>query len=101
MKPKPKPRKKPEVIELDADQLQAKLNEIEQTMGEEMARPFRQLLSWYLSLLALIERKNTSIRRLRRLLFGPRTERTRDLKGNADAGADSPGEPGGLGSADG
>ena len=81
-----KPNRKPEVIELDAAQLEAQLHQIEQTMGEETARPFRQLLSWYLSLLRLIEQKNTTISRLRRLLFGARTERSRHLEqGSATA----------------
>lgn len=80
-----KPKRKPEVIELDADQLQAQLDQIEQTMGEQVARPFRQLLGWYLSLLNLIEQKNTTIGRLRRLLFGPRTERSRTDQPTADA----------------
>ena len=81
-----KPNRKPEVIELDADQLEAQLHQIEQTMGEETARPFRQLLSWYLSLLRLIDQKNTTISRLRRLLFGARTEHSRHLEhSSADA----------------
>jgi hypothetical protein len=74
------PNRKPEVMELDADQLEAQLQQIEQTMGEATARPFRQLLGWYLSLLKLIDQKNTTISRLRRLLFGARTERSRHLE---------------------
>lgn len=85
MKSKPKP----EVVELDAKQLEAKLDEIEQVMGVEMARPFRLLLGWYLSLLELIQRKNTSIARLRRLLFGARTERTRDVMRSTNCSGDS------------
>lgn len=81
-----KPKREPEVIELDANQLQARLDQIEQAMGEETARPFRQLLSWYLSLLTFIEQKNATIVRLRRLLFGARTERSRDVE---PQGADS------------
>ena len=67
------------IVELDVEQLEAKLDQIERALGEETARPFRILLGWYLSLLRLIEQKNTSIRRLRRLLFGPRTERTDEV----------------------
>lgn len=79
-----KPNRKPEVIELDADQLQSQLDQIEKAMGEETARPFRQLLGWYLSLLKLIEQKNTTIGRLRRLLFGARTERSRRMEQSSD-----------------
>lgn len=85
-------KRKPEVIELDADQLEAQLDQIEQTMGEQVARPFRQLLGWYLSLLNLIEQKNTSIARLRRLLFGARTERCRELPRSSESSADSTGQ---------
>lgn len=69
----------PEVVELDAQELEAKLDQIEQVMGEETVRPFRMLLTWYLKLLSIIQRKNTSIKRLRQLLFGKKTERLSDL----------------------
>jgi len=88
-----KPQSQLEVVELDAEQLEAKLRHIEQEMGEETARPFRTLLSWYLSLLRLIQQKNTSIARLRRLLFGARTERTRDIVQHEDANAEPPTNP--------
>lgn len=95
-----KSKSEPKVVELDAEQLEAKLNQIERVMGEETARPFRLLLRWYLALLRLIEEKNTSLNRLRRLLFGARTERTRDVVPTeptpadpADDQADEPRQP--------
>lgn len=66
----------PEVIELDYDDLQAKLNQIEATMGAELARPFRQLLGWYATLVELLRAKTISIQRLRKMIFGSSTERT-------------------------
>lgn len=86
---------KPEIVELDVGQLEAKLERIERELGEETARPFRLLVSWYLSLLRLIQSKDATISRLRRLLFGARTERTRDLPPAGDsrdsaAGGDAP-----------
>lgn len=72
-------KRKPDVVELDVEQLESALDNIERVMGEETARPFRRLLGWYLSLLQLIDKKNISISRLRQLLFGARTERTRDV----------------------
>jgi transposase len=66
-----------EAIELNVEQLQALLDQIEKTMGEPVARPLRQLLAWHLSLLDVIEHKNLSISRLRRMLFGASTERSR------------------------
>jgi transposase len=88
-----KPQSPLEVVELDVEQLEAKLRRIEEEMGEETARPFRMLLSWYLSLLRLIQQKNTSIARLRRLLFGARTERTRDIFNHEEANAEPPTNP--------
>ena len=88
-----KPQSPLEVVELDVEQLEAKLRRIEQEMGEETARPFRMLLSWYLSLLRLIQQKKTSIARLRRLLFGARTERTRDIVNHEEANAEPPTNP--------
>jgi len=78
----------PDVVELDVEELEGKLRHIEQELGEETARPFRMLLSWYLSLLQLIQQKNASIARLRRLLFGARTERTRNILNQEDTAAD-------------
>jgi len=80
-----KSRSEPKIVELDVDQLEVQLEQIERVMGEETARPFRILLGWYLGLLRLIEQKNTSIGRLRRLLFGARTERTRDVVSPGDS----------------
>lgn len=91
-----KPKSKPEVVELDVQQLEAKLQRIEQVMGEETARPFRLLLGWYLSLLQLVQKKNTSIGKLRRLLFGARTERTHNVTSEDDSNdkaADEPSPP--------
>lgn len=82
----------PDVVEIDVEQLEAKLDQIEEVMGEEIARPFRLLLGWYLSLLSLIEKKRITISRLRRLLFGPRTERTRDVVSPDDSATSSPDE---------
>jgi transposase len=73
-----------EAIELNVEQLQALLDQIEKTMGESVVRPLRQLLAWHLSLLDVIEHKNLSISRLRRMLFGASTERSR-AKEAADA----------------
>ena len=66
----------PEVIELDEVDLQSKLDQIAAALGEEMAQPFRQLLGWYAFLLGLLREKKISLGRLRRMLFGARTERS-------------------------
>ncbi|NCF83894.1 MAG: transposase, partial [Proteobacteria bacterium] len=69
----------PDVIELDYDQLQSKLDQMEAVMGPEMVQPFRQLLHWYSVLLGMLRDKTISIQRLQRMLFGASTERTSDV----------------------
>ena len=59
----------PEVIELDYDDLQSKLDQIEAVMGLQMVQPFRQLLHWYTMLLGLLRDKTISIKRLRKMRF--------------------------------
>lgn len=67
------------VLELDVQEIESLLDQVEQALGEPAARPLRLLLGWHVSLVQLIERKNTTISRLRRLLFGAPTERTREV----------------------
>lgn len=66
------------VVEFDIPELEASLDQIERTMGEPTSRPFRLLLAAHLSLLQSIQERDISIQRLRRMLFGASTERTRD-----------------------
>jgi transposase len=76
----------PEVIELDYNDLQSKLDQIEAAMGAQIVQPFRQLLQWYAILLEMFRDKTISIKRLKRMLFGASTERTSNLfpKSSAD-----------------
>lgn len=67
------------ITEFDYPQLEAQLDQIAAAMGEEMVRPFRLILRWYQSLLTLIGKKNLTLRRLRRLLLGNRSERLSDV----------------------
>ena len=73
----------PEAIELDQADLESKLDQIETVMGEDMARPFRQLLHWYVYLLTLLREKKLSILRLRKMVFGAATERAADVLSSA------------------
>jgi transposase len=87
-------KEEPEVVELDVEQMHALLDQFEQTLGEQATRPFRLLLQWHQRLVQLIEQKNVTLGRLRRLLFGASTERTREVappSPSADQGAN--GEP--------
>jgi hypothetical protein len=75
----------PEVVELDVDDLQSKLNQIEQRIGQEFAEPFRRLLGAYHMLQTLLRDKSISIQRLRKIIFGAASEKTSDV-------LESPGE---------
>jgi hypothetical protein len=81
------------VTELDLAEVERAVELVEQHLGADVARPLRLLLMWSGSLLALLQEKNLSLKRLRRLLFGPRTERTCDVvpetRTDANANADA------------
>jgi transposase len=86
------------LTELDLAEVERAVELVEQHLGEDVARPLRLLLMWSGSLLALLQEKNLSLKRLRRLLFGPRTERTCDVVAETNAnelaaGEEPPGEP--------
>jgi len=72
-------RTEPEVIELDQADLESRLDQIEAVMGADMARPFRQILRWYLVLQTLVREKKLSILRFRNMLFGASTERSANV----------------------
>jgi len=78
----------PEIIELDQAELESKLDQIEAVMGEQIVRPFRQLLHWYVFLLGLLREKKVSIQRLRNMLFGASTERTANVLPPASEASD-------------
>jgi transposase len=74
-----------EVIELEIPQLESLLEKIRSALGEEVAGPFRQLLDSHVQLLEIIGNQKISLRRLRQLVFGAKTERTRDVLGASNA----------------
>jgi hypothetical protein len=71
-------------VTLNTQELEAKLDEIERTMGAETARPFRLLLGWVLRLQGMLDGKNVTITRLRKMIFGASTERTRHVEAQQD-----------------
>lgn len=77
-------RDEEKAVNLDTQELEAKLDEIERVMGAETARPFRLLLGWMLRLQELLDRKKITIARLRNMIFGSSTERTRSLESPHD-----------------
>jgi transposase len=69
-------RNAPEIIEVDNTQLEDVLRRVEQTLDDKDATLIRAVFRSYVYVSDLVEDKNTSIRRLRQLFFGGRTEKT-------------------------
>jgi transposase len=98
-----------ELVEVDSTRLEEVLRRVEQSLDEEDAALVRAVFESYAYVSDLVEDKNTSIRRLRQLFFGGRTETTDAVVGRKtetpeaasprDAGAD-PGSAAGEGDAD-
>src|SRR6516162_1863681 len=65
-----------EIVEVSPTQLEEVLRRVEQALTEEDAALIRAVFRSYVCVTELVEDKNTSIRRLRQLLFGARTEKT-------------------------
>ncbi len=82
---------KPTTIEIDMQQLDDVLRRVEANeLTEEDCRTIRTLFASYVHLTELLQNKNTSLARLRKLLFGASTEKTAAVLGGKDAC--SPGE---------
>ena len=69
-------RNAPEIVEVDNTQLEEVLRRVEQSLDEKDATLIRAVFESYVYVTDLVEDKNTSIRRLRQLFFGARTEKT-------------------------
>jgi hypothetical protein len=79
-------RNTPEMIDVDSQQLEDVLRRAEQTLEPKDAELIRAVFRSYVYVAELVEDKNTTIRRLRQLFFGARTEKTAAVvKGSADA----------------
>src|SRR5438270_1505415 len=66
----------PEIIEVNPTQLEEVLRRAEQALNAQDAALIRAVFQSYVYVTDLVEDKNTSIRRLRQLFFGARTEKT-------------------------
>jgi len=82
-------RNTPEIIEVDSTQLEDALRRAEQSLDEQDYRLFRAIADSYIYVADLVEDKNTSIRRLRQLFFGARTEKTDAVVGRKGAPPDT------------
>jgi hypothetical protein len=93
------PRNKPEIMEVDPDQLQQVVRRAEQSLDKQDADLIRAVFESYEYVAELIQDQKTSIRRLRQLYFGAQTEKTDSVVGRSDgecdgqAGGDGNGQP--------
>jgi transposase len=74
-----------ELVDVDSDRLEEVLRRAEQALDEKDAELIRAVFESYAYVTELVEDKNTTIRRLRQLFFGARTETTEAVVG-ADTG---------------
>ena len=74
-------RHAPEIIEVDSPRLEEVLGRAEQALAREDVELLRALVEAYRYVIDLVDDKNTSIGRLRQLLFGSRTEKTNAVLG--------------------
>ncbi len=66
---------------MDSTQLEEVLRRVEQSLDEKDTKLIRAVFESYVYVADLVEDKNTSIRRLRKLFFGARTEKTESVVG--------------------
>jgi hypothetical protein len=82
-----------ELVEVDSDRLEEVLRRAERSLDEKDAALIRAVFESYAYVTELVEDKNTSIRRLRQLLFGTRTEKTAAVVGEKAEDSDAPSDP--------
>jgi len=74
----------PEILDVDEAQLQEVLRRVDEHLDAKDAELIRALFRSYVYVSGLVEDKNTSIRRLRQLFFGARTEKTQAVVGGGN-----------------
>jgi len=75
-------RTEPKVIELDTNKLEKVLDRAESALAEEDYETIKAVVESYAYIAELVGDKNTTIRRLRKLLFGASTEKTEAVLGD-------------------
>src|SRR5215212_2242341 len=70
-----------ELVDVDSERLEDVLRRAEQSLDEKDAELIRAVFESYAYVTDLVEDKNTTIRRLRQLFFGSRTEKTEAVVG--------------------
>jgi len=69
-------------IDLDMAELQALLERLEAAAPEQDYQTIKSIVDSYIYVLELLQDQKTTTRELRRILFGPKTEKTRDVLGD-------------------
>src|SRR4051812_19126810 len=69
------------LVDVDSDRLEEVLRRVERSLDEKDAELIRAVFESYAYVTDLVEDKNTTIRRLRQLFFGSRTEKTEAVVG--------------------
>src|SRR5215208_8186633 len=70
-----------ELVDVDSDRLEEVLRRAERSLDEKDAELIRAVFESYAYVTDLVEDKDTTIRRLRQLFFGSRTEKTEAVVG--------------------
>src|SRR3954466_10347012 len=70
-----------ELVDVDSDRLEDVLRRAERSLDEKDAELIRAVFESYAYVTDLVEDKDTTIRRLRQLFFGSRTEKTESVVG--------------------
>ena len=84
----------PEIVEVDTKQLHQLLDRVEKgTLNDGDPELIRQVFESYTQFFALVAEKNTSIARLRKLLFGSTSEKSKDVIGDGEEESDDDDEP--------
>ncbi|HBO44762.1 MAG TPA: hypothetical protein DD670_12700 [Planctomycetaceae bacterium] len=82
---------KPTLIELDMDRLQEVLRRVETNeLTEDDLATVREVIESYVGLFYLVGEKTTTIARLRKMLFGVKTEKTASILGGITDSESSP-----------
>jgi hypothetical protein len=82
-------KKAPEITSIDAVQLEALLVQLQQHLPASLYESAAALLRTLQWLMGLIQKKNTTLGRLQRLIFGAQTEKTRNVFPGKDVAAQS------------
>lgn len=75
------PRLSPEIVEVNSQRVEKMLTRAVSQMDHEDAELMRRIVESYSYIADLVEDKNTSIARLRKLMFGAKTEKAKNVIG--------------------